>query len=377
MNNHPSPAQEHDAASNCISADRLSIAFKTSAGTVKAVDQVSLAIRHGENVGIIGESGSGKTTLGRALVGLLEPIAGDIYYAGTPKASLSRRQYRQMRCDYQIIFQDPHAALNPRMTILQSVMEPLEILQQGNWDSRRKVALETLERVGVAPEISHRYPHELSGGQKQRINIARVLTMRPKFIVCDEVTAALDVSIRGSILNLFSDLQKEFGITYCFITHDISVVSHVSDRIGVLYLGQLMEIGPAEAVSERPLHPYTEALLSAEPLPLPSDLRDVSRRIHLQGEIPSPLSPPSGCPFHTRCPIAQPRCSAERPLLRELKPGHWAACHFAVAEGNPISAASRNATPREASSNPTSNHVHAYLSSSPTQLQESTSNGKL
>lgn len=334
--------QENNAASNCISTDRLSIVFKTRAGTVKAVDQVSIAIQSGENVGIIGESGSGKTTLGRALVGLLEPTDGDIYYSGTPKASFSRHQYRQMRRDYQIIFQDPHAALNPRMPILQSVMEPLEILGQGNWESRRKTALETLERVGVAPEISHRYPHELSGGQKQRINIARVLTMRPKFIVCDEVTAALDVSIRGSILNLFSDLQEELGITYCFITHDISVVSHVSDRIGVLYLGQLMEIGPAETLSERPLHPYTEALLSAEPLPLPSDLRKTSRRIHLEGEIPSPLSPPSGCPFHTRCPMAQPRCAQERPPLRELKPGHWVACHFAIPEGNPISASTKN-----------------------------------
>lgn len=338
MNNHPKPMHESDTASNCIATDGLSIVFKTRAGTVKAVDRVSLAIQNGENVGIIGESGSGKTTLGRALVGLLEPSDGDIYYAGTRKASLSRIQYRQIRRDYQIIFQDPHAALNPRMTILQSVMEPLEILQHGNWESRRKVALETLEHVGVAPEISHRYPHELSGGQKQRINIARVLTMRPKFIVCDEVTAALDVSIRGSILNLFSDLQKELGIAYCFITHDISVVSHVSDRIGVLYLGQLMEIGPAEAVSEHPLHPYTEALLSAEPLPLPSDLRNTSRRIQLQGEIPSPLAPPSGCPFHTRCPIAQPRCAQERPQLRELIPGHWVACHYAIVAGRPIAA---------------------------------------
>ncbi len=327
---------EASPVESSVSTDNLSIHFHTRAGVVKAVDGVSFAIRAGETFGLIGESGSGKTTLGRALAGLLRPSDGDIRYAGQLEPELSRAQRRALRRDHQIIFQDPHAALNPRMTILQSVMEPLEILKEGDRRSRREKAMAALERVGLAPQVGRRYPHELSGGQKQRVNIARTLTVRPKFIVCDEVVAALDVSIRGSILNLFSELQQELGITYAFITHDISVVAHVSDRIGVLYLGRLMEQGPTDSITERPLHPYTQALLSAEPLPLPSDRRDAGRRIHLQGEIPSPMAPPSGCRFRTRCPAAQPRCAEQVPEWRELRPDHWVACHFASAERNPI-----------------------------------------
>jgi len=326
MNARLSPRADSAAG---VSAQDLSIHFATKAGTVKAVDGVSFAIRAGETFGIIGESGSGKTTLGRALAGLLKPSDGEIHYGDHNLRHLSRAQRKRLRRDHQIIFQDPHAALNPRMTILQSVVEPLDIIAEGDRRSRRQTAADALERVGLPAEIGKRYPHELSGGQKQRVNIARTLTLRPKFIVCDEVVAALDVSIRGAILNLFADLQEEFGITYAFITHDISVVSHVSDRIGVLYLGRLMEQGPADAISDRPLHPYTQALLSAEPLPLPSDQRDHRRRIRLEGEIPSPLNPPSGCPFRTRCPKAEALCAEQVPQWRELLPEHWVACHFA------------------------------------------------
>ncbi|ASK36263.1 peptide ABC transporter ATP-binding protein [Alcanivorax sp. N3-2A] len=318
-----------------VRAEDLTIHFATKAGTVKAVDGVSFEIEPGETFGIIGESGSGKTTLGRALAGLLKASGGDIHYGEHTLGKLPRAERQRLRRDYQIIFQDPHAALNPRMTILQSVMEPLEILKEGDKSSRQRAAREALERVGLAPEIGRRYPHELSGGQKQRVNIARTLTVRPKFIVCDEVVAALDVSIRGAVLNLFAELQEEFGITYAFITHDISVVSHVSDRIGVLYLGRLMEMGPTGAVTDAPLHPYTQALLSAEPLPLPGDQRDQRRRIRLEGEIPSPLAPPSGCRFRTRCPAAQTRCAEQIPEWREARPGHWVACHFADADGPP------------------------------------------
>jgi len=322
-----------------VTVEDLCIHFATRDGqTVKAVDGVSFEIRAGETFGIIGESGSGKTTVGRALVGLLRASGGRIRYGDREVSGMSAREYRRLRRDYQIIFQDPHAALNPRMSILSSMVEPLEILGEGTPAERRRIALEALERAGLAPEIAARYPHELSGGQKQRVNIARALTLRPKFIVCDEVVAALDVSIRGDILNLFAELQRELGLTYAFITHDISVVSHISDRVGVMYLGRLAELGPAEAVTERPLHPYTQALLSAEPIPLPSDLRSKDKRIRLTGEIPSPVSPPSGCRFRTRCPAATSLCAEKAPQWRELAPDHWVACHFATAEGPPTAA---------------------------------------
>lgn len=314
-----------------LSVRNLRILFPTRDGrdTVKAVDGIDFDVQPGETLGIIGESGSGKTTLGRALVSLLQPTEGHILQDGVDPAKLNRAQLRKHRRDYQIVFQDPNAALNPRMTILDSVIEPAEVAGEGNDSSRRKNGLATLSRVGLPAEMADRYPHQLSGGQKQRVNIARVLMLRPKVIVCDEVVAALDVSIRGDVLNLFADLQREFGLTYVFITHDISVVSHISDRIAVTYLGKLMELGPAEVVIDAPMHPYTQALLSAEPIPLPSTMR-TDRRVILEGEIPSPVSPPSGCRFRTRCPIAQPRCTDEVPEWRELKPAHWVACHFAA-----------------------------------------------
>ncbi len=329
------PAIENND-SGILAVRDLRILFPTRDGrdTVKAIDGMDFDVRPGETFGVIGESGSGKTTLGRALVSLLPPTEGKILHDGTDPATLTTERFRAHRRDYQIIFQDPNAALNPRMTIIDSIVEPMEIMREGDAASRRRRGIAMLDRVGLSAEAADRYPHQLSGGQKQRVNIARVLTLRPKVIVCDEVVAALDVSIRGDVLNLFADLQREFGLTYVFITHDISVVSHISDRIAVTYLGKLMELGSAEDVVERPLHPYTRALLSAEPVPLPSHLR-VDRRIILEGEIPSPVAPPSGCRFRTRCPSVQPRCAEEVPAWREVKPGHRVACHFATADGPP------------------------------------------
>jgi oligopeptide/dipeptide ABC transporter ATP-binding protein len=241
---------------------------------------------------------------------------------------LPRKQFQSHRRDYQIIFQDPNAALNPRMTIMSSVLEPLELAGAGTRAEQRARAQEAIDRVGLPGDVYKRYPHQLSGGQKQRVVIARALTLRPKLIVCDEVVAALDMSLRGDVLNLFAELQRDLGLTYVFITHDLSVVSHISDRIAVMYLGRFVELGPTEDVSERALHPYTQALLSAEPLPLPSTMRG-DHRIILQGEIPSAIDPPSGCRFRTRCQYAQPVCAERTPGWRELAPDHWVACHFA------------------------------------------------
>jgi oligopeptide/dipeptide ABC transporter ATP-binding protein len=317
-----------------VEARDLRIAFPSLDGreTVKAVDGVDFEIRAGETFGVIGESGSGKTTVGRALVGLVDPTGGEILTGGRDLRGLGRKERRKARQAAQIIFQDPNAALNPRMTILDSLMEPMRIRGGLARDEMRRRALECLDRVGLRTDFADRHPHELSGGQKQRVNIARVLPMNPKLIVCDEVVAALDVSIRGEVLNLFAELQREFGIAYAFIAHDLSVVAQVSDRIAVMYLGRFMELGPTEGVMDRPLHPYTTALLSAEPRPLPAHLR-AHRRIVLKGEIPSPVSPPSGCRFRTRCPYAQEICAARVPDWREVRPDHFAACHFAGPDG--------------------------------------------
>ena len=319
------------AASNTIVSVRdLQVGFQTSdrRATVKAVDGVNFDVRRGETFGIIGESGSGKTTIGRALVFLLKPSAGTILHDGIDPLGLPRKQFQSHRRDYQIIFQDPNAALNPRMTILASVQEPLELAGEGTKVERLARAHEAMDRVGLALELGTRYPHQLSGGQKQRVVIARALTLRPKLIVCDEVVAALDMSIRGDVLNLFADLQRELGLTYVFITHDLAVVSHISERIAVMYLGRFVELGPTESVSDRPMHPYTQALLSAEPRPLPSTMRG-GERIVLEGEIPSPIDPPSGCRFRTRCRYAHDVCAEKVPDWRELARDHWVACHFA------------------------------------------------
>jgi peptide/nickel transport system ATP-binding protein/oligopeptide transport system ATP-binding protein len=313
-----------------VEATDLRVHFSTAGGaeTVKAVDGVSFAMNRGETFGVIGESGSGKSTLGRAVVCLLKPTSGALKLDATDPYTLSGSAFRRNRRDFQIVFQDPNAALNPRMRIRDSVREPLDILGEGTRAERNDRAVAVLDRVGLRAEFAERYPHELSGGQKQRVNIARVLTLRPKLVVCDEVVAALDVSIQADMLNLFADLQREFGLAYLFITHDLGVVSHISDRIAVMYLGKFVELGRSDDIAERPLHPYTEALLSAEPTPLPSHLR-TGERIVLQGEIPSPISPPSGCRFRTRCPFAQDVCASAEPDWRELEPGRFVACHFA------------------------------------------------
>jgi oligopeptide/dipeptide ABC transporter ATP-binding protein len=296
--------------------------------TVKAVDGVSFSVTSGETFGIIGESGSGKSTLARAMVCLLPPTAGRVLHAERDPYALPSREFRRHRRRYQIVFQDPDAALNPRMRIGASLREPLDVAGEGHLPDRAGRIRDLLDRVGLRPEVLRSFPHQLSGGMKQRVNIARALALRPEVIVCDEVVAALDASIRADVLNLFADLQRDFNLTYVFITHDLGVVAHIADRIAVMYLGRLMELGPTERLMAAPLHPYTQALLSAEPVPLPSALRD-SRRVRLVGEIPSPVDPPSGCRFRTRCPLAVGRCAAETPEWRDFGAGHFAACHFA------------------------------------------------
>ncbi|WP_131857272.1 oligopeptide/dipeptide ABC transporter ATP-binding protein [Bosea sp. BK604] len=312
-----------------IAAEEVGIHFPVGRGRVlKAVDGVSLAVMKGETFGVIGESGSGKTTLGRAMVCLEKPSAGRIRHAGTDPYALSSRELRRHRRQYQIVFQDPNAALNPRMSIIDSIREPMDVAAELPRAEREERARALMERVGLSPDFARRYPHELSGGQKQRVCIARVLTLRPSVIVCDEAVSALDVSIQADILNLLAELQQEFGLTYVFITHNLGVVAHVSDRIAVMYLGRIVELGRTEDVIERPVHPYTEALLSAEPVALPADLRP-NKRIVLEGELPSPVSPPSGCRFRTRCRFVQPLCAEQEPPWRESGAGHWSACHFA------------------------------------------------
>ena len=300
-----------------------------SGETVKAVDGVSLEVLAGETLGVIGESGSGKSTLGRVMVGLTRPTAGNVYQDGADLFTLGAAEMRRKRREFQIIFQDPHAALNPRMKIIDSVREPLDIVGGPSLAERNAAALALLDRVGISAEMARRHPHELSGGQKQRVNIARALILQPKLLVADEATSALDVSIQADILNLYLDLQEEFHLTYVCITHDLAVAMHISDRMAVMYLGCIMECGPTLEIARRSAHPYTRALLSAEPVALPSRLQtDV--RVVLHGEIPSPISPPSGCRFRTRCPVAQERCAAEVPALRPIAEGHAVACHFPV-----------------------------------------------
>jgi oligopeptide/dipeptide ABC transporter ATP-binding protein len=316
-------------AAPLIKVNDLRIHFPTSVrgSTVKAVDGVSFSVSRSTTLAIIGESGSGKSTLGRALVCLTKPTSGTLLHEGRDPFAMPSRVLRQHRRDYQIIFQDPHAALDPRMSIHDSVREPLDIIASMPRRERGDFAHSLLERVGLSSGLHDRFPHELSGGQKQRANIARALTTQPKVLVCDEVVAALDVSIQADILNLFADLQRDFGLTYIFITHDLAVASHISDEIAVMYLGKFVEKASAETLRTDPWHPYTQALLSAEPEPIPSYMRH-SNRIVLKGDIPSPISPPSGCPFHTRCPRAQDVCSSVLPEWRLLDAERWIACHF-------------------------------------------------
>lgn len=293
---------------------------------VKAVDGVSFTIRRGETLGLVGESGCGKTTVGRTILRLIEPTAGEVYFEGRNLLALSKAELKALRREMQIIFQDPYSSLDPRMPVGASIAEGLAVHGIGTPKERQAMVIDLLRKVGLEDYHARRYPHEFSGGQRQRIVIARALALRPKFIVCDEPISALDVSIQAQIINLLKELQEEFGLTYLFIAHNLSVIEHVSDRVAVMYLGKIVELTSREELYRNPLHPYTQALLSAVPIPDPTLKRE---RIILKGDVPSPLNPPSGCRFHPRCPVAMAHCAREEPPFVNVgAPGreHWVAC---------------------------------------------------
>ncbi len=294
---------------------------------VHAIDHVSFDIGAGQTLGLVGESGCGKSSTGRCILRLIEPTAGEIWFAGRNVTAMQGDELLALRRDLQIIFQDPYASLNPRLTVGATIGEALTIHKLAR--DRREFTdriVELLETVGLGPEHMARYPHEFSGGQRQRIGIARALAVSPKLIVCDEPVSALDVSIQAQVINLLEDLQERLGLTYLFIAHDLAVVQHISTRVAVMYLGRIVETASSAELYARPCHPYTEALLSAVPNPSPRAKR---HRLHLEGDVPNPIRPPSGCPFHTRCPIRQlPLCSTEKPVLKETSDGHWVACHL-------------------------------------------------
>jgi oligopeptide/dipeptide ABC transporter ATP-binding protein len=293
------------------------------AAWVQAVDGVSFTVQQGETLGLVGESGCGKTTVGRSVLRLVEPTSGEVAFDGVDMLKLRGEALKRMRRDMQIIFQDPYASLDPRIPVGESVAEGLKIHRVGTPRERREVVMETLRKVGLEEYHARRYPHEFSGGQRQRIGIARALALRPRFIVADEPVSALDVSIQSQVLNILHDLQHEFDLTYLFIAHNLSVVEHISDRVAVMYLGKIVELASRDDLFSNPLHPYTQALMSAIPIPNPTIRRE---RIILQGDVPSPRNPPTGCRFHPRCPIAEKACAMEHPPLIEHAPGHWAAC---------------------------------------------------
>ena len=302
------------------------IIFQRTIAEVKAVDDVTFTIKRGETLGLVGESGCGKTTTGRCILQLYKSTAGEIIFEGQNLNNLDNRSMREMRKKIQVIFQDPYGSLNPRMTCGDIVGEPLIVhkLTSGKGEFRDKVS-DLLQTVGLNPYMADRYPHEFSGGQRQRIGIARALAVNPSFIVCDEPVSALDVSIQAQVINLLEDLQEQFGLTYLFIAHDLSVVRHISNRIAVMYLGHIVEIADRIELYQNPLHPYTKALLSAVPIPDPV-VEAQRERIILTGDVPSPMNPPQGCVFHTRCPVAIEDCQLEMPELQEVAPDHWVAC---------------------------------------------------
>jgi oligopeptide transport system ATP-binding protein len=303
------------------------ILVQRQVGAVKAVDGISFDIKQGETLGLVGESGCGKSTTGRAILQLHKPTSGKVYYKDDELGSVNETQMRKLRRDMQIIFQDPYASLNPRMTIGDIISEPLEIHKIGTPNERQERVRELLDLVRLNPFFIKRYPHEFSGGQRQRIGVARALALNPEFIVCDEPISALDVSVQAQVVNLLDELQSKFDLTYLFIAHDLSMVRHISDRIAVMYLGKLVELTDKDTLFFNRMHPYSIALLSAVPIPDPIKERQ-RKRIILEGDVPSPANPPSGCRFHTRCPIAQERCNIEDPPFEEKEPGHWVACHF-------------------------------------------------
>jgi len=299
--------------------------FSTNHVYIKAVDDVSFSIKRGETLGLVGESGCGKTTVGRTILRLYEPTRGNIIFNGKDITKVNMMNYRRKM---QIIFQDPYASLNPRMTVEDIVGEPIDIHGlASNKKERHEMIVELLRKVGLNSEHASRYPHEFSGGQRQRIGIARALAVQPEFIVCDEPISALDVSIQAQVINMLEDLQNELGLTYLFIAHDLGVVRHISNRVGVMYLGKMMELTASSELYKNPLHPYTQALLSAIPIADPNTSRQ-KKRIILQGDVPSPINPPSGCRFRTRCPLAKPVCAEKEPEFKEVASGHYCACHF-------------------------------------------------
>ena len=321
-----------DAAELLLSVQHLQKYFPIRRGVlsrvaahVKAVDDISFDINKGETFGLVGETGCGKTTAGRAVLRLVEPDAGKIRFDGVDLLSLSKRELRWKRRDMQIIFQDPYASLNPRMTIRTIVGEPFAIHHLASGSERNDRVADLLKTVGLDSSVMNRYPHEFSGGQRQRIGIARALALKPKLIVADEPVSALDVSIQAQIINLLADLQQQFGLTYLFISHAIPVIEHISTRIGVMYLGKLVEVGTSAQICAAPKHPYTQALLSAVPIPDPAAKK---QRIILRGDVPTPINPPAGCRFHTRCPIAVDRCKVDEPPLRQIEDRRDAACHL-------------------------------------------------
>jgi oligopeptide transport system ATP-binding protein len=299
--------------------------FQRQVGAVHAVDGISFEIRKGETFGLVGESGCGKSTAGRTILQLYRPTAGHVYFDGTDLVGLAREELRKMRKRMQMIFQDPYASLNPRMTVADIISEPMQVHGITRGEETMDRVNELLEVVRLSPSFGARYPHEFSGGQRQRIGIARALALNPDLIVCDEPISALDVSIQAQVINLLEDLQEEFGLTYLFIAHDLSVVRHISKRVAVMYLGVIVELAGVKELHDNPLHPYTQALLSAVPVPDPV-IEQSRERIILKGDVPSPVNPPSGCRFRTRCRLAEERCALSQPEWREISPDHWVAC---------------------------------------------------